>query len=423
MDKLNLEKLNDEIKTFSLLQNNSHNIFRILKIRDREIHHSNFLAWMMDFKLNPEIAPILLNLLFGKILQNSIQDLNNLGVDRFSFSEKTLQVVYREKFHTDIILEFPSEKNIVVFENKIYAQESEGQLIRYRQEVTDYYSKINKNHKFIFIYLTLSNDIPSDPSWHPVGFDTLLDILRTIKEQLKVHVYILDYIKILEEDLMGKESTEKRELGLKIIKEFPEELKYLLDLSIDIEDFKISSRKKGTSSLKDKKSLTSVIHDSIMSNQFVQEIEIIRVSKNFINFLTPSIHSIVGNHGTGEWLGKKSKHWVSFEFNSKNPKDFRLILVIGPTNRQLNQRLTKFLMSHSIFEGKTLFVKNNKIINDIFNSVNIFSYPIPANSTVDETRSIIDGQIKSFFNEKLPIFNRYFQFHSTSIDKIIENKD
>jgi hypothetical protein len=40
----------------------------------------------------------------------------------------------------------------------------------------------------------------------------------------------LDYIKILEEDLMGKESGEKRELGLKIIKEFPEELKYLLDL-------------------------------------------------------------------------------------------------------------------------------------------------------------------------------------------------
>jgi hypothetical protein len=160
VDKLNLEKLNDEIKTFSLLQNNSHNIIRILKIRDREIHHSNFLAWMMDFKLNPEIAPILLNLLFGKILQNSIQDLNNLGVDRFSFSEKTLQVVYREKFHTDIILEFPSEKNIVVFENKIYAQESEGQLLRYRQEVTDYYSKINKDHQFFFIYLTLSNDIP-----------------------------------------------------------------------------------------------------------------------------------------------------------------------------------------------------------------------------------------------------------------------
>ncbi len=422
MEKSSLHKLSDNLSSLKNFQSSPFNLFRILKIGHKEIYHSNFLAWLFDFKYNPEIAPLLLNKLIDKVFNNS-SDLKSSNNQPHYFKIDSTQVVYREKNHIDLIIEFPNDKWVVVFENKIYAKESKGQLNRYRQLIDDHYSKISKEFKITYIYLTLNNDAPSDPIWQPVGFDTILDILISIKKELTGHHKLLDYIQLLEEDLMGKESNEKRDFALKIINDFSEELKYLYELSNNESEFKGVIKNNKKISKKDNLSLTSLINDLIITNEFNKDIQIIRTSKTYINFFTQTIHNITGDHGTGEWLGKNNKYWISFEFNSKNSNDFRLILVIGPTRGKLNQRLTEFLMANPNFEGKTLFTKNNNIVNDYYNSVNLFKCPIPSNSNADEIKTIINNQLCVFFNENLPLFNRFFQHHSNKIKRLIESSE
>lgn len=421
MEDNSLIKLSNELTALKHFQSDTFNLFRILKIGHKEIYHSNFLAWLFDFKYNPDIAPLLLNKLFDKILNNS-SEMNSSNNHPYYFKKDSTQVVYREKNHIDLIIEFPNDKRVIVFENKIYAKESKGQLTRYRQLMDDYYSKISKEFKITYIFLTLNNEAPSDSNWQSVGFDTILDILISIKRELTGQQKLLDYIQLLEEDLMGKESNEKRELALKIINDFSEELKYLNELSNNQSEFKGVIKNNKKFSKKENLPLTSLINDLIITNGFNKDIQIIRTSKTYINFLTETIHNITGNHGTGEWLGKNNKYWISFEFNSKNSNDFRLILVIGPTKGKLNQRLTEFLMTNPNFEGKSLFSKNNKIINDYYNSVNVFKCDLPDKANVDEIKIAINSQIKTFFVETLPLFNRYFQQHSEQINKLILSK-
>jgi hypothetical protein len=80
-------------------------------------------------------------------------------------------------------------------------------------------------------------------------------------------------------------------------------------------------------------------------------------------------------------------------------------------------------MNNPNFEGKTLFTKNNNIINDYYNSVNVFKCPVPSNSNADEIKTIINNQLKNFFNDNLKTFNRYFQYHSKKIKSLIETID
>jgi hypothetical protein len=422
MKQSDLLRLSEDLSKLKNFQSSTFNLFRILKIGHKEIYHSNFLAWLFDFKYNPDIAPLLLNKLMIKIFDNSIK-LNASNNQPCYFNKDSSQVVYREKNHIDLIIEFPNDKRVLVFENKIYAKESKGQLNRYRKLMDEYYSKISEEFKITYIFLTLNNETPSDSNWQSVGFDTILDILISIKKELTGHHKLLDYIQLLEEDLMGKESNEKRDFALKIINKFSEELKYLFELSDNKSEVQGVLKNNKKFSKKDNLSLTSTIIDLLISNKFNNEIQIIRTSKTYINFFTKTIHDITGDYGTGEWLGKSNKYWISFEFNSKNSNDFRLILVIGPTKGRLNQRLTEFLMNNANFEGKTLFTKNNNIINDYYNSVNIFKCPIPSNSSADEIKTIINNQLRSFFNDNLKTFNRYFQYHSRKIKDLVESID
>ncbi len=422
MKQSHLLRLSEDLSKLKNFQSSTFNLFRILKIGHKEIYHSNFLAWLFDFKYNPDIAPLLLNKLIDKIFNNSFK-LNVSSNQPYYFKKDSTQVVYREKNHIDLIIEFPNDKRVLVFENKIYAKESKGQLNRYRKLMDEHYSKISEEFKITYIFLTLNNETPSDSNWQSVGFDTILDILISIKKELTGHHKLLDYIQLLEEDLMGKESNEKRDFALKIINKFSEELKYLFELSDNKSEVQGVLKNNKKFSKKDNLSLTSTIIDLLISNKFNNEIQIIRTSKTYINFFTKTIHDITGDYGTGEWLGKSNKYWISFEFKSKNSNDFRLILVIGPTKGRLNQRLTEFLMNNANFEGKTLFTKNNNIINDYYNSVNIFKCHIPSNSSADEIKTIINNQLKSFFNDNLKTFNRYFQYHSEKIKDLVDSID
>ena len=422
MEQSTLHRLSDDLSKLKNFQSDTFNLFRILKIGHKEIYHSNFLAWLFDFKYNPDIAPLLLNKLIDKILNNSPKS-NSSNNQPCYFKKDSIQIVYREKNHIDLIIEFPNDKRVLVFENKIYAKESKGQLSRYRQLMDEYYSKISKEFNITYIFLTLNNDSPSDSNWQSVGFDTILDILISIKKELTGNHKLLDYIQLLEEDLMGKESNEKRDFALKIINKYSEEIKYLLELTNNTSELKGVLKISKKLSKKNNLPLTSLISDLIITNKFNKDIQIIRTSKTYINFFTQTIHNITGDYGTGEWLGKNNKYWISFEFNSKNSNDFRLILVIGPTKGKLNQRLTEFLMNNANFEGKTLFTKNNNIINQYYNSVNVFKCSVPSNSSADEIKTIINNQLENFFNDNLKTFDRYFQYHSKKIKSLIESID
>lgn len=177
------------------------NMFKILKIEDLEIRHSNFLQWLFDLKNNHNLASIFINYFFKEFDENCL-DLINLNDCKDDIVE-----VSRETDNIDLIVKFNSAKLVVIIENKIYASESPNQLSKYystienRDDLKDFTKK--------YIYLTLGGDEPllaeDKKHWKPMSYVT---IKRIVAEILKHNSNILndkekmilnDYLEILKE--------------------------------------------------------------------------------------------------------------------------------------------------------------------------------------------------------------------------------
>lgn len=172
------------------------NIFKIFKIDDFEIRHSNFLRWLFDLKNNFNVASLFIERFFKEINVNIPLNLADNDIE-----------VAREEDHIDLIIKFNNSKFIVIIENKIYSTESDGQLTRY-------YSQIEKREDLIgfnklYLYLTLSGEEPilefDKKHWKPVSYVAIKNILKHILKndsknlKDKCKIILQDYLEILKE--------------------------------------------------------------------------------------------------------------------------------------------------------------------------------------------------------------------------------
>ena len=132
------------------------NIFSVLDIMKKEVTtHSRFLAHLLDSKGSHQFGNSFIKLLL-KIKKNKPEDefYDNFHFDDYSVS---VELNTRNFGRIDIIIE--DAKSIVIIENKIEAEDQEGQLERYHL-----YGK-SKNKEFKLFYLSLNEDnIPSKNS-------------------------------------------------------------------------------------------------------------------------------------------------------------------------------------------------------------------------------------------------------------------
>ena len=197
------------------------NIFEILKIKNMEIRHSNFLGWLLD----PEESHNLEN----EFLKGFVQE----GINKNKYTEITVDIdlidsVKIDREYKDIDLLIESHNVVFCIENKIFSNEHSDQLKKYRKIV----QKEFPNKEKVFIYLTPSGK-PSQQEtelYLPISYSVVLDVLKHLnikKIDKNAQIYILDYIATLEKDIL-KNNELKAPLS-KLHLEYGEFIKQILE--------------------------------------------------------------------------------------------------------------------------------------------------------------------------------------------------
>ena len=197
------------------------NIFEILKIKNMEIRHSNFLGWLLD----PEESHNLEN----EFLKGFVQE----GINKNKYTEITVDIdlidsVKIEREYKDIDLLIESQNVVFCIENKIFSNEHSDQLKKYKKII----QKEFPNKEKVFIYLTPSGK-PSQQEtelYLPISYSVVLEVLKHLnikKIDKNAQIYILDYIATLEKDIL-KNNELKAPLS-KLHLEYGEFIKQILE--------------------------------------------------------------------------------------------------------------------------------------------------------------------------------------------------
>lgn len=220
----NFKDLNDEINKF--------NPFKILKLENYEIRHSNFLAWL----LNTNGSHGLKNLFFTEILEE-------LEFKEITIGDDTQVEVLREHKNIDILIK--TDNNLIcAIENKVWGGERGDQLNRYENYINEVYSE--EKYKKLFIYLTRTGVEASNKEYKSLSYEQIRKILLKAKKNIKTNIktpvkeFIGYYIDILENDLMLNPSKLIKDLCGIISQNHSEILKYLYNAKNYINDVQIA---------------------------------------------------------------------------------------------------------------------------------------------------------------------------------------
>lgn len=196
-DNEELERLEEIAEDF--------NIFTALRIVDTELKHSTFLAWLMDPNESHGLGDYFLSLFLRKAAfrtsASGIDSPSVFDIDSWHFDSAE---VLREYQRIDIFIRSEEHKFICVIENKIQSGEHDNQLKRYRRTVQNEYPCYRK----LFIYLTISGDIPSDDSYIPLSYEDIIPLIerlvKTRKEKIgsEILIFISHYKDMLRRYVM-----------------------------------------------------------------------------------------------------------------------------------------------------------------------------------------------------------------------------
>lgn len=192
----NMDSIKEQLKPW--LDNN--NIFKILKIDNFEIRHSEFLSYLMDPSNGYGWKDEFLKKFLIKIIDKDTN--NNFTIDEFDIILKDFNdiKVYREKWNIDILLVSEKRNLVLCIENKIWSTEHDEQLNRYQKIINNTFD----NFDIIYIYLSPNGEQATSETWISIGYDVVLDTCKIMfnnyKNNIDTNLKILleDYIEVLD---------------------------------------------------------------------------------------------------------------------------------------------------------------------------------------------------------------------------------
>jgi hypothetical protein len=156
---------------------NSFNPFKILRIEDYEIRHSNILAWVFDPNGNHNFDEMIFKKFLLKILMKPDNDeiLSDVNLV-YKIQNMPLKdlIIKREYYNTDLVMLSESYKFVAFIENKILSSEHSNQLNRYYDITTSHFP----GYTIIPIYLTLDGEETSNEKYFRASYNDLLEILE-----------------------------------------------------------------------------------------------------------------------------------------------------------------------------------------------------------------------------------------------------
>ncbi|MFQ5502375.1 MAG: PD-(D/E)XK nuclease family protein [Phycisphaerae bacterium] len=180
VDNNELEALNGRLARF--------NSFRILRIEQAEIRHSNVLAWLLTPNETHGLGPHFLRRFLSRLLLEN-EDIDvSLTPSRVELMPFDDVEVRREWRRIDLLAISDSGGWCLLIENKVGSRESKGQLIRYKRVVQEEFP----GRDLLPVYLTLDGEDPSkkgtEAGYIPLSYAQILELADRAVEQHGSHI-------------------------------------------------------------------------------------------------------------------------------------------------------------------------------------------------------------------------------------------
>lgn len=193
------------------------NIFRILKLEEMEIRHSNILAWLLDSNETHGLGSSFATKFLSCIIRDHEDEISNFDTCKLLLKSTSDFIVKREHLHIDILLICRKTKQLICIENKVGSKEGDNQLRRYREKLESEFDDYEK----MFLYLKPVDEDIHD-NWIKISYEYVLEALDLIlKENINidesVKLIIDNYIDTLKRCVMVNEN-EIEEICLEIYK-------------------------------------------------------------------------------------------------------------------------------------------------------------------------------------------------------------
>lgn len=169
---------------------------------------SDYLAYILDPSENG-IGNSPLVKLIRKFKNYKDITLKNIDRDDINIHR---EYTFNTNKRIDLLIELGNEL-VIGIENKIHSSEGYSQTNSYANSIEEEFSEIDS----LMIYLTLDGSIASSPSFRPLSYYSLLNLIKDINydftKNIRKSVIFNDFILHLEEYIMGKESLKLSEKG------------------------------------------------------------------------------------------------------------------------------------------------------------------------------------------------------------------
>ncbi|MGY4308950.1 hypothetical protein ACVIJ6_006193 [Bradyrhizobium sp. USDA 4369] len=317
------------------------NIFEAAGLDRQEIRHSNFLAFILRPYESHGLGDSFLKSLLRRALENAPEPpIRPLKLVLADFSDA---LVTREWRGIDVLIESKANQLVWAIENKIDSTESEHQLRMYEESARESFS----NHKFVFSYLTVDEDHPSEQTWSAIGYSGVLEALQesmtyhSANLTSEVSTVLNHYVTLIRRKIVPDQEL------IEQCRAIYAQHRQALDLIIRF----------GT--------VDPFVSAADLFFKEHTDLEQATVSPNRAVF-TPSVLANVVPKGVGSsWAGYQRA--VAFWFNLYRPKNsLGLIIEVAPFNsdRYNREALARALLNHFKTNTKTITPKYTRVYSD-----------------------------------------------------------
>src|SRR5262249_37928594 len=150
------------------------NIFDALRIVDREVKHSDFLAWLLDPNESHAQGGLFLRAILMDLFKKARENGFKPPVSPVELDGEELRgvEVRREWRNIDLLIRCHEPSFVIAIENKIKSGEHSDQLDRYREIVSTDFAGVAG----MYVFLTVEGDEPSENAksdWVPYSYSDL----------------------------------------------------------------------------------------------------------------------------------------------------------------------------------------------------------------------------------------------------------
>lgn len=190
------------------LLNRQFNIFEAIGVKNQELRHSDFLAFLLDPRQSHGLGDAFVTSLLREMLAITDRAVSFTENDLNMWSLEKLTVL-RERLNIDLLLVDDENRLVIIIENKIGSQEHSGQLGRYLQIVRN----LHPDYSVLPIFLSPFGTDPSDQAYLPLDYGLVAKVIEILTREKRetidpaVHTVMTHYVRMLRRHVVTDSET------------------------------------------------------------------------------------------------------------------------------------------------------------------------------------------------------------------------